>query len=50
MAIAAYLYYTDVNGVLRFLAKAFGFRKFALKMLESGVSQRERAPAVGEAS
>jgi uncharacterized glyoxalase superfamily protein PhnB len=32
MAITAYLYYEDVDGALRFLAKAFGFRKYGVTM------------------
>ena len=30
MAITPYLYYQDVAGALKFLAKAFGFRKFGM--------------------
>jgi uncharacterized glyoxalase superfamily protein PhnB len=33
MAITPYLLYEDVNGALKFLAKAFGFRKFGTQML-----------------
>ncbi|MDD5541809.1 MAG: VOC family protein [Acidobacteriia bacterium] len=32
MAITAYLYYEDVDGVLKFLAKAFGFRQYGVQM------------------
>jgi uncharacterized glyoxalase superfamily protein PhnB len=31
MSITPYLYYQDVAGALKFLAKAFGFRKYASK-------------------
>jgi len=32
MAITPYLLYEDVGGALRFLAKAFGFRKYGVQM------------------
>src|SRR5438445_534989 len=32
MAITPYLYYEDVGGALKFLAKAFGFRKHGAQM------------------
>ncbi|HYR74229.1 MAG TPA: VOC family protein [Pyrinomonadaceae bacterium] len=32
MAITPYLLYEDVNGALKFLAKAFGFRKYGAQM------------------
>lgn len=32
MAITPYLYYRDVDAALKFLAKAFGFRKFGVPM------------------
>ena len=32
MAITPYLYYEDVDRALRFLAKAFGFRKYGIQM------------------
>jgi PhnB protein len=32
MAITPYLYYADVAGALKFLSKAFGFRKFGIQM------------------
>lgn len=32
MAITPYLYYRDVDASLKFLAKAFGFRKFGVPM------------------
>ena len=32
MAITPYLYYEDVGGALRFLAKAFGLRKYGVQM------------------
>lgn len=32
MAITPYLYYRDVDAALKFLAKAFGFRKFGVSM------------------
>jgi uncharacterized glyoxalase superfamily protein PhnB len=35
MAITPYLYYSDVGGVLRFLAKAFGFRRFGPQMRDN---------------
>jgi len=33
MAITPYLLYEDVGGALKFLAKAFGFRKYGAQML-----------------
>lgn len=33
MAITPYLYYEDVGGAMKFLAKAFGFRKHGRQML-----------------
>ncbi len=35
MAITPYLYYEDVGGALKFLAKAFGFRKYGAPMRRS---------------
>ncbi len=32
MAITAYLFYEDVGGALKWLAKAFGFRKYGARM------------------
>ena len=32
MAITPYLYYEDVGGALKFLAKAFGFKKYGQQM------------------
>ncbi len=32
MSITPYLYYQDVAGALKFLARAFGFRKFGVQM------------------
>jgi PhnB protein len=32
MSITPYLYYKDVAGALKFLAKAFGFRKYGVQM------------------
>ena len=32
MAITPYLYYSDVGGALKFLARAFGFRKYGPEM------------------
>ncbi|HXV63156.1 MAG TPA: VOC family protein [Vicinamibacteria bacterium] len=32
MAITPYLYYQDVDGTLKFLAKAFGFRQYGAKV------------------
>ena len=32
MAITPYLYYEDVGRALRFLAKAFGLRKYGIQM------------------
>lgn len=32
MAITAYLYYRDVDAVLEFLSKAFGFKKYGAQM------------------
>lgn len=36
MAITPYLYYQDVGGALKFLSKAFGFRKFGRPMSGPG--------------
>lgn len=36
MAITPYLYYEDVGATLKFLAKAFGFRKFGREMRQDG--------------
>ena len=36
MAITPYLYYEDVGAALKFLAKAFGFRKFGRPMRRGG--------------
>src|SRR3979411_2214067 len=33
MAITPYLFYADVVGALKFLSKAFGFRKYAAQVL-----------------
>jgi hypothetical protein len=38
MAITPYLYYRDVHHALRFLAKAFGFRAYGVKMRGPGRS------------
>lgn len=32
MPITPYLYYQNVAGALKFLAKAFGFRKYGVQM------------------
>jgi uncharacterized glyoxalase superfamily protein PhnB len=32
MAITPYLYYRDVDSIMKFLSKAFGFRKFGVTM------------------
>jgi uncharacterized glyoxalase superfamily protein PhnB len=32
MAITVYLYYADVDNAMRFLARAFGFRKYGVQM------------------
>ena len=32
MAITPYLYYEDVDGALKFLSRAFGFRKYGVQM------------------
>ena len=36
MAITPYLYYEDVGAALKFLAKAFGFRKFGTPLRRKG--------------
>ena len=49
MAITAYLYYEDVAGALKFLAKAFGFRKFGPQMRSPGGKPCHAAMKLGHA-
>ncbi len=48
MAITPYLYYQDVAGALKWLAKAFGFRKFGKPMLERGGKVNHAAMKFGD--
>jgi uncharacterized glyoxalase superfamily protein PhnB len=47
MAITPYLYYRDVDRALRFLAKAFGFRAYGVKMRGSGGKTSHAAMRLG---
>ena len=49
MAITAYLYYEDVAGALKFLARAFGFRKFGPQMRSPGGKPCHAAMKLGDA-
>lgn len=48
MAITPYLLYEDVGGALKFLAKAFGFRKFGAQMLGSDRKIKHAAMKFGD--
>ena len=48
MAITAYLYYEDVGGALRFLAKAFGFRNHGRPMMGPGGKINHAAMKFGD--
>ena len=48
MAITPYLYYQDVAGALKFLAKAFGFRKFGAQMRGPDGKIRHAAMKLGD--
>jgi uncharacterized glyoxalase superfamily protein PhnB len=48
MAITAYLYYEDVGAALRFLAKAFGFRKHGRAMSGPGGKINHAAMKFGD--
>lgn len=48
MAITPYLYYKDVNGALKFLAKAFGFRKYGAQVLGTGGKINHAAMKLGD--
>src|SRR5690242_13300387 len=49
MAITPYLYYENVDRALRFLAKAFGFRKYGPPMPGPDGKIRHAAMKVGDA-
>jgi uncharacterized glyoxalase superfamily protein PhnB len=48
MAITPYLYYEDVGGALKFLAKAFGFREHGTHMKDEEGKIRHAAMQLGE--
>jgi PhnB protein len=48
MAITPYLLYEDVGGALKFLAKAFGFRKYGAQMLGPDGKINHAAMQLGE--
>ena len=48
MAITPYLFYEDVGGALKFLAKAFGFRKYGAQMLGPDGEIKHAAMQLGE--
>jgi PhnB protein len=48
MAITPYLYYEDVGGALKFLAKAFGFRKYGTQSVGSDGKINHAAMKLGE--
>ena len=48
MAITPYLYYKDVGGALKFLAKAFGFRQYGARMLGSDGKINHAAMKLGD--
>ncbi|MCI0415121.1 VOC family protein [bacterium] len=50
MAITPYLYYQDVSTALKFLSKAFGFRKFGRPMLGADGKVNHAAMKFGEDS
>ena len=49
MAITPYLYYEDVDRALRFLAKAFGLRKYGVQMRGPDGKIRHAAMKLGDA-
>ena len=49
MAITPYLYYEDVGRALRFLAKAFGFRKYGIQMRGRNGKINHAAMKLGDA-
>ena len=48
MAITPYLYYSDCAGALRFLSKAFGFKKFGAQMKGPGGKIQHAAMRLGD--
>lgn len=48
MAITPYLYYEDVGGALKFLAKAFGFRKYGAPMMGTHGKIKHAAMQLGD--
>ncbi|MGH9324215.1 MAG: VOC family protein [Vicinamibacteria bacterium] len=48
MAITPYLYYEDLDGALKFLSKAFGFRKFGRTMSGPDGKLNHAAMKVGD--
>src|SRR2546428_14116752 len=48
MAITAYLFYEDVGGALKWLAKAFGFRKYGARMSGADGKIKHAAMQFGE--
>jgi uncharacterized glyoxalase superfamily protein PhnB len=48
MAITPYLYYKDVGGALKFLAKAFGFRNYGAKMVRPDGKVNHAAMKLGD--
>jgi uncharacterized glyoxalase superfamily protein PhnB len=48
MAITPYLYYRDVDAALKFLAKAFGFRKFGAPMKGRDGKTNHAAMSLGD--
>ena len=48
MPITPYLLYQDVAGALKFLARAFGFRKCGTQMVEPGGKIKHAAMQLGD--
>jgi uncharacterized glyoxalase superfamily protein PhnB len=48
MPITPYLYYENVAGALKFLAKAFGFRKCGVQMRRPDGKNRHAAMKLGD--
>lgn len=48
MAITPYLYYKDVDGALKFLGRAFGFRRYGARMLGSDGKINHAAMQLGD--
>jgi len=48
MAITPYLLYEDVSGALKFLTKAFGFRKYGAQMSGPGGKINHAAMKLGD--